>query len=324
MFDEGAFHLAYRLRRPVDQGRGYANVVASSTDGITFETVATVWARTFDCASLERPALIRRPDGGWRLYVSCSTPGSKHWWVEAVDTPPGGTPADLQNGRRTVVLPGSDVSAWKDVVVSRRRIDLADVGLRASARPRRRRGGPDAVGVSDQQRRARLEPGTHRAGSDCAVLGSAAERGSPARSNTMGSGSPVTTAARRPRRTGSSEPVSRSARLRTTSSPWPARSTADGQTLRYLSVARLADGLRLYFETGRDDGANELRTMLPADLTDSVSRGPRNGHRCHDSPRRRRAYGRELPCGRRRQLMTRPRPTGPRGIHHRQQIGRHS
>src|SRR4051794_10196134 len=116
---DSAIWLAYRLRRPVDQGRGYANVVARSVDGVHLETVATVTSTQFDCASLERPALIRRPDGGWRLYVSCSTPGSKHWWVEAVDTPPGGTPADLQNGRRTVVLPGSDVSAWKDVVVSR-------------------------------------------------------------------------------------------------------------------------------------------------------------------------------------------------------------
>ena len=31
--DDGVFHLAYRLRRPVDQGRGYANVVARSEDG---------------------------------------------------------------------------------------------------------------------------------------------------------------------------------------------------------------------------------------------------------------------------------------------------
>ena len=77
------------------------------------------WRPLSTCASLERPALIRRPDGGWRLYVSCSTLGSKHWWVEAIDTPPGGEPADLENGKRTVVLPGDEVSAWKDVVVTR-------------------------------------------------------------------------------------------------------------------------------------------------------------------------------------------------------------
>jgi hypothetical protein len=30
---DGAVWLAYRLRRPVDQGRGYANVLARSADG---------------------------------------------------------------------------------------------------------------------------------------------------------------------------------------------------------------------------------------------------------------------------------------------------
>jgi hypothetical protein len=107
--------LAYRLRRPVDQGRGYANVVARSADGVHFETVATVTSAQFACASLERPALVRRPDGGWRLYVSCSTPNSKHWWVEALDAD---TPAGLPTGVRTVVLPGSATEAWKDVIVS--------------------------------------------------------------------------------------------------------------------------------------------------------------------------------------------------------------
>jgi hypothetical protein len=111
---DGVIWLAYRLRRPVDQGRGYANVVARSTDGRSFETVAAVTSNHFDCASLERPALVRRPDGGWRLYVSCSTLGSKHWWVEALDAD---TPADLAVGTRTVVLPGDATEAWKDVVV---------------------------------------------------------------------------------------------------------------------------------------------------------------------------------------------------------------
>jgi hypothetical protein len=111
---DGTVWLAYRLRRPVDRGRGYANVVARSEDGVRFETVTTVTANQFDCASLERPALIRRPDGGWRLYVSCSTPGSKHWWVEAIDAD---TPSALAGGSRTVVLPGDDSEAWKDVVI---------------------------------------------------------------------------------------------------------------------------------------------------------------------------------------------------------------
>jgi hypothetical protein len=77
----GAYYLAYRLRRPVDKGRGYANVVARSEDGCHFETVATVTSAQFGAASLERPALVPLASGGWRLYVSCSTLGSKHWWV---------------------------------------------------------------------------------------------------------------------------------------------------------------------------------------------------------------------------------------------------
>ncbi len=42
---DGVFHLAYRLRRPVGTGRGYANVVASSRDGVHFDTVCVARAR---------------------------------------------------------------------------------------------------------------------------------------------------------------------------------------------------------------------------------------------------------------------------------------
>ena len=64
--------------------------------------------------SFERPCLVRRPQGGWRLYVCCATPGSKHWWIEAIDADdPSGLPA----GDRTVVFPGSDALAVKDPIV---------------------------------------------------------------------------------------------------------------------------------------------------------------------------------------------------------------
>src|SRR5690242_16841145 len=116
--DDGTFWLAYRLRRPVDQGRGFANVVARSSDGVHFDTVATVTSDDFGCASLERPALVPLDGGGFRLYVSCSTWNSKHWWVEAVDVD-----TDGQVGGRTVVLPGDAATAWKDVVVHRHRGD---------------------------------------------------------------------------------------------------------------------------------------------------------------------------------------------------------
>jgi hypothetical protein len=112
---DGAVWLAYRLRRPVDAGRGYANVIARSIDGYTFETVNEVTSAQFDAASLERPALICAPDGAWQLFVSCSTRDSKHWWIEMLEAP---SPAEFGTGRGRIVLPGDQLTAWKDPVVS--------------------------------------------------------------------------------------------------------------------------------------------------------------------------------------------------------------
>jgi hypothetical protein len=114
VYADGWYHLAYRLRRPLDEGRGYANVVARSRDGVEFETVAVLHRDDFGAASLERPAMVRRPDGGWRLYVSCATPDSLHWWVDAVDAD---DPAGFRAADRRTVLPGDAAHAVKDPVV---------------------------------------------------------------------------------------------------------------------------------------------------------------------------------------------------------------
>jgi hypothetical protein len=111
---EGVYWLTYRVRRPVVEGRGVSVVVARSEDGEHFVPVAQVRREVFGAESFERPVLVQRPEGGWRLYLSCATPGSKHWWIEAVDADePGG----LERGTRTVVLPGSEEIAVKDPVV---------------------------------------------------------------------------------------------------------------------------------------------------------------------------------------------------------------
>jgi hypothetical protein len=111
---DGVYWLTYRVRRPLDEGRGVSVVVARSDDGERFVTVAEVRREEFGAESFERPVLVRRPGGGWRLYLSCATPGTKHWWIEAVDAD---DPADLERGTRTVVLPGDDTIAVKDPVV---------------------------------------------------------------------------------------------------------------------------------------------------------------------------------------------------------------
>ena len=155
VFHDGQYWLAYRLRRPVSEGRGYANVVARSVDGVRFETVATVTSAQFECASLERPALVPLPGGGWRLYVSCSTVNSKHWWVEAIEADTAGragrrTPHRRAGRRRRHGLEGRRRQPH-------RRARLADVGVPAPARRWRRRGRPHADLVRDQRRRPGLD-----------------------------------------------------------------------------------------------------------------------------------------------------------------------
>ena len=100
---DGIYYLAYRVRAPLGQGRGLATVLARSADGVRFETIAEVTKDRFGAESLERPALVHTPDGRWRLYVSCATPGSKHWWVDVLEAD---RPEELATAPRRTVLPG--------------------------------------------------------------------------------------------------------------------------------------------------------------------------------------------------------------------------
>jgi len=107
--------MAYRVREPVGQGRGIANALARSDDGVTFEPIAGLGKQHFgDVESLERPTLVRDPAGGWRLYVSCATPGTKHWRVDLVEAD---TVEGLATAEPVTVLPGSDAEAVKDPVI---------------------------------------------------------------------------------------------------------------------------------------------------------------------------------------------------------------
>jgi hypothetical protein len=111
---DGVFWLAYRLRRPVGEGRGFANVVARSGDGVHFDPVVAIGKDAFGAESLERPALVHTPDGRWRLYLSCATPGTKHWRVDLLEA---GTVEGLATATPRTVLPGSAEVAVKDPVV---------------------------------------------------------------------------------------------------------------------------------------------------------------------------------------------------------------
>jgi hypothetical protein len=111
---DGVFWLTYRVRRPVEVGRGVSVVVARSEDGVHFTVVAEVGREMFGTESFERPVLVPLPEGGWRLYLSCATPGSKHWWVDSLTA---ASPEVLPDGVQRIVLPGDSETAVKDPVI---------------------------------------------------------------------------------------------------------------------------------------------------------------------------------------------------------------
>jgi hypothetical protein len=115
---DGGVYLAYRLRRPVGDGRGYAVAIAFADDGVHFgEPITVIGKEDVSTESLERPELVRLPDGRWRIYLSCATFGTKHWRVEVVDA---AHPASFDVADREVVLPGDPRKrAVKDPVIMR-------------------------------------------------------------------------------------------------------------------------------------------------------------------------------------------------------------
>ena len=111
---DGEVFLAYRLRRPAGRGRGYAVMVAGAADGERFETLLRVGKHELATESLERPALVRTPEGRWRLYLSCATFGTKHWRVEMAEA---AHPGEFDVRRREVILPGDAKTGVKDPVI---------------------------------------------------------------------------------------------------------------------------------------------------------------------------------------------------------------
>ena len=245
---DGVWWLAHRQRVPEHRGRGRSTILSRSVDGVHFDPVAEVSSEQFGAASLERSALVALPEGGWRLYLSCSTPGSKHWWVEALDAP---TVPELPSGRRTVVLPGDESEAWKDPVVWHER---GRWQLWACRHPLD--DGPDEADRMTSHH-AVSEDGLRWTFTGRALL--------PTAGTWDARGARVTAAYDGALfydgRASAAENFHERTGLATGDPPTAvAGPTPAGRTLRYLDVVATPGGVRLFWESSRPDGSHDLRT----------------------------------------------------------------
>lgn len=254
--------LAYRLRRPVGQGRGYANVVASSADGVHFTTVATVGKDIFGAESLERPALVVTEDGRWRLYVSIATPGTKHWRVDLLEAD---APEGLAAAAPRTVMPGSDRLAVKDPVIVRHG---GSWHAWASCHPL---DDPEATDRMTTEY-ATSDDGVSWTWHGTALAGRDGEwdaRGVRVSAVRLDGPRPLAwydgraTAAQNWEEQTGLATVEAPGRLQAVGDQPAGVSPYEPGGLRYVSVVGLADGsTRFYVEVTRADGAHDLRTVL--------------------------------------------------------------
>jgi hypothetical protein len=259
---DGVFWLAYRVRLPVGAGRGIANVVSRSDDGVHFEPVANIDKEPFFAESLERPALVHTPEGMWRLYVSCATPGTKHWRIDVLEA---SDPAGLATAVGRTVLPGGPDHAVKDPVVL-----LDEHGtwhLWASVHPL------DIPGAEDRMTTEHYEStdGIHwihegrsldRRPEHWDSRGVRVSAVLPGPTVTVWYDGRATAEENWEERTGVATGSDLSRFVSASPTPLANSPYAPGG-LRYLSVVALpGGGYRLYYEGTRADGAHELRTQL--------------------------------------------------------------
>lgn len=234
---DGTVVLAYRERGGADR-----NVLARSPDGVHFTPVATFEAD----GMVERPALVR-VDGGWRLYTSCSTPGTKHWWIGLLES---STVEGLTAAPHRVVFPGDDMVGVKDPVIRR-----TGSGWQAwiCCHPL------DIAGEEDRMTTAHAvsADGVHWSRPRTVLSGRSGEW--DARGARLTTFLPDGRAAYDGRATAAENWFERTG----FTTPDLAPTAGEPLDFRYLEVLRLPDGThRVYYEARLPDETHELRTAL--------------------------------------------------------------
>ncbi len=93
--------MAYRVRHPLNGGRGIACRIAVSTDGEAFSPVAEIRKEELASSSIERSALQVSLEGEWRLYCSYVDPADRRWRIDLMRS---SRPEDLTARNRVPAL----------------------------------------------------------------------------------------------------------------------------------------------------------------------------------------------------------------------------
>jgi hypothetical protein len=104
----GKFYLYYRLRKPLDQGRGAACYVAESSDGVRFSPVWTATKEQFGAESIESAALIKSLEGQYRLYISYVNASTRKWDIDLLEAE---TPAMFDPAARGKIFGAEEVDS---------------------------------------------------------------------------------------------------------------------------------------------------------------------------------------------------------------------
>ncbi|MGH2353944.1 MAG: hypothetical protein ACRDJN_20255, partial [Chloroflexota bacterium] len=99
------FYLYYRVRVPRELGRGIECRIAESADGEHFQTIWSEKKQDVPTDSMERAALVKRPEGGWLLYLSYVDPATAKW---RIDVAQAAHPSEFKLAERRKVLTAED------------------------------------------------------------------------------------------------------------------------------------------------------------------------------------------------------------------------